>query len=77
MNMTSPYANQPENQWSKITEELISQHPLDEEDIVSAVLEAWEGIMQTSIANKLQIGVDIFPAPQILGNYLHELSPII
>ena len=33
--------------------------------------------MKTSIASQLKIGVDIFPAPQILGNYLHELIPII
>ena len=77
MNMASPYANQPENQWSEITEELITKHPLTEEDIISTVLEAWEGIMKTSIASQLKIGVDIFPAPQILGNYLHELIPII
>ncbi len=75
--MASPYANQPECRWSEITERLISEHPLSEEDIVSAVLEAWDGIMRTSIAGELQIGVDIFPTPQILGNYLHELIPVI
>lgn len=75
--MASPYANEPEQRWSEITERLIDEHPLSNEDIVSAVLEAWEGIMKTSIAEKLQIGVDIFPKPQILGNYLHELIPVI
>lgn len=75
--MASPYANEPEQRWSEITERLINEHPLSNEDIVSAVLEAWEGIMKTSIAGELQIGVDIFPTPQILGNYLHELIPVI
>lgn len=75
--MASPYLNEPEDRWSEITESLISEHPLSEEDIVSAVLEAWDGIMKTNIAGELQIGVDIFPTPQILGNYLHELVPIV
>lgn len=75
--MVSPYANEPEYRWSEITESLIAKHPLSEKDIVSAVLQAWEGIMQTSIAKELQIGVDIFPTPQSLGNYLHELIPVI
>lgn len=75
--MASPYENQPEKRWSEITVQLIEDHPLSFEDIVSAVLEAWDGIMNTSIAGKLQIGVDIFPTPQILGNFLHELIPVI
>lgn len=29
--------------------------------------------MQTKIGGKLQIGVDVFPSPQIMGNYLHML----
>lgn len=75
--MESPYANQPEYLWSEITERLITEHPLSEENIISAVLEAWDGIMNTRIAGELQIGIDIFPSPQIIGNYLHELIPIM
>lgn len=75
--MASPYTNQPEYRWSEITESLIAEHPLSKEDIVSAVLEAWDGIMRTRIAGELQIGVDIFPTPQILGSYLHELIPVV
>lgn len=75
--MQSPYNNQPESNWAAITEDLIAKHPLTEEDIISAVLEAWDGIMRTSIAGELRIGHDIFPSPQILGNYLHELIPVI
>ena len=67
--MESPYANQPEYLWSEITERLITEHPLSEENIISAVLEAWDGIMNTRIAGELQIGIDIFPSPQIIGNY--------
>lgn len=75
--MASPYDNQPESLWADITAQLIAEHPLSNEDIVSAALEAWDGIMRTRIADELQIGVDIFPTPQILGNYLHELIPVV
>lgn len=72
----SPYENVPINQWSKVTEELIQKYPLEMDDLTKAVLNAWKGIFKTKIADKLQIGVDIFPSPQMLGNYLHELIPL-
>ena len=75
--MSSPYDRLLSYQWKLKTEELVAAHPLETSEIVQVVLEAWEGILMTQIAGKLQIGVDIFPSPQILGNYLHELIPII
>nr|DAW59002.1 MAG TPA: ScaI restriction endonuclease [Caudoviricetes sp.] len=75
--MNSPYNGLSNNQWKSKTEELVRLHPLAMEELIAVVLEAWEGIMQTKIAGKLAIGVDIFPQPQIIGNYLHELIPII
>lgn len=72
----SPYDNLKENEWSVKTKELVDKHPLTKDTIVEVVLEAWEGILKTKIAGELQIGVDIFPSPQILGNYLHELIPV-
>ena len=45
-------------------------------DIIDSVFESWDGILRTKIAGELQIGKDIFPSPQILGNYLHELIPV-
>lgn len=75
--MPSPYDNLSEDKWSIKTKELIDQHPLDPDLIVDVVLEAWDGIMKTKIADELLIGRDIFPSPQILGNYLHELIPVI
>lgn len=73
----SPYEGINKDMWKEKTEELIKNHPLNTEDIVNSVLTAWEGILKTKIADELQIGVDIFPSPQILGNYLHELIPVI
>lgn len=74
--MKDLYSSHPIEEWVAITEELISNHPLDMDDIVDAVLESWESIFMTKIGGELQIGVDVFPSPQIMGNYLHELIPI-
>ena len=71
--MASPYEGRPESQWSRITEQLVNDYPLELDDLVDAVLDAWDGILMSKIAGELQIGVDIFPGPQIMGNYLHEL----
>lgn len=75
--MSSPYKGCPESQWAEITKKLVAEYPLDINDIVDAVLEAWEGILNSNIAGELRIGVDILPSPQIMGNYLHELIPIM
>lgn len=40
--MPSPYEGYPESQWSEITRELVADYPLDVNDIVDAVLEAWQ-----------------------------------
>ena len=64
----SPYENLPEIQWKETTKRLINDHPLSQDVLISTVLEAWDGILRTKIANELQIGIDIFPTPQILGN---------
>lgn len=73
----SPYDSLNVSELKEKTEELVKLHPLDTDLIVDVVLQAWEGIMKTKIADELQIGVDVFPSPQILGNYLHELVPAI
>ena len=75
--MSSPYIGHPQSEWDKITKQLVSQYPLKTNDIIDVVLQAWEGIFNTKIAGELQIGTDILPSPQIMGNYLHELIPIL
>lgn len=71
--MDSPYKHRSVDQWEQITEQLVESHPLDTGEILEVTLEAWQKIMSTKIGDELQIGVDLFPSPQILGNYLHEL----
>jgi len=75
--MASPYEGYSVIEWDRITEDLIAEHPLSEEEIVDAVLDAWDRIKLTKIGGELQIGVDVFPSPQIMGNYLHELIPVM
>lgn len=66
----------PEEEWKSLTEDLIDEHPLKVEEIIDVILKSWEDILITKIGGKLLIGKDIFPSPQIMGNYLHELIPI-
>ena len=74
--MKSPYAGLREGQWQAKTEELLAAHPLDIEEIVDVTLACWEAILVTQIGGKAQIGVHIFPRPQIMGTFLHELIPL-
>lgn len=63
------------SEWAAKTEELIRAYPLKMEDLVTATLEAWERIFTSSIGG-FYIGVDIFPKPQVMGFFLHELIPL-
>lgn len=75
--MSSPYKNLELSEWKNKTIDLVDNHPIDTREIVEIVLDAWERILTTKIGGELQIGVDVFPSPQILGNYLHELIPVL
>ena len=75
--MESPYKDRLVAYWDAITQKLLDQHPLKEDEIVEIVLNAWDSIMQTKIGGRLQIGVDVFPSPQSMGTYLHMLIPAI
>lgn len=73
----SPYHGLPVNQWLDKTKELLAAYPLTAEQIVAPVLEAWESIFESKIGRHgIQIGKDIFPTPQIMASYLHELIPL-
>lgn len=74
--MNSPYKDIPEEKWINVTETLVEEYPLSSDDIIDIVLNSWESILNTKVGGKLQIGEDIFPSPQVMGNYLHELIPI-
>src|SRR5688572_21627790 len=69
--MPSPYQGQPTTGWLEITKELVSAHPLKDE-IVPTVLKSWTEIFNSNIGSFF-IGKDIFPSPQIMSFFLHEL----
>ncbi len=69
-----PYEGIPPEEWLVKTLELVRAHPLSTDDFVEATLNAWKSIFTSSIGG-LHIGEDIFPSPQIMGGFLHELIP--
>ena len=74
---TSPYAGLTEDLWRHKTNELAEQHPLESKEIVDVVIGSWDGILNTRLgAGGHQIGVDVFPSPQIMAFLLHELVPL-
>lgn len=75
--MQSPYTGLPVQDWEGKTRELIEQHPLDPQEIYDVVIKVWSEIFQSSITSRgYKIGIDLFPTPQIMGFFLHELIPL-
>lgn len=74
--MNNPYDFLPEELWQAKTEELMLAHPLQRDEIVEVTLTCWDAIFVTKIGGRALVGVDIFPRPQIMGEFLHELIPL-
>ncbi len=75
--MTSPYLNIPTENWKEITKQLLSKHPLSEQELVDITLSCWDSIFASRFGkSSFRIGKDIFPKPQIMGFLLHELIPL-
>ncbi len=73
----SPYAGVPELGWLGVTRRLVRKHPLTTSEIVDVVLLSWQSIFASRMGTQgFQIGQEIFPKPQILGFFLHELIPL-
>ena len=70
----SLYRDDNKDDWKDITQELISEHPISEADIVDVILTAWDNIFSSTFG-KHKIGETIFPKPQVIGSILHELIP--
>ena len=74
---SSPYDNLLQDQWHQKTLELIDAHPLDKKEIVEVILVCWKSIFESQIgSHHFAIGTHIFPKPQIMGFFLHELIPL-
>lgn len=77
MPLASPYMGLPPSAWPAKTAELLKRYPLTADEIVAPILAAWDSIFESKIGRHgIQIGKDIFPIPQIMGSYLHELIPL-
>lgn len=75
--MQSPYYNVPPQKWLKVTQAFLDAHPLPSRTMVDIVLTSWESIFASRMGSKgFMIGLDIFPKPQIMGFFLHELIPL-
>ena len=73
----SPYAGLSVGQWEQKTIELVKQHPLETGEVVDVVLLTWDEIFCSRIGSKdFRIGKDIYPQPQIMAFFLHELIPL-
>jgi len=70
--MNSPYHDIPKRKWKEVTKKLVKDHPFSEDEIIEIVIQSWEAIFESTIG-EFQIGKEIFPAPQILSFFLHEL----
>lgn len=77
MTPRSPYTRLRPKSWPAKTKELLAGHPLDAKQAVQAILKAWADILGSGFGKKpFRIGVDLFPKPQILAFFLHELVPL-
>ncbi|OZH52970.1 hypothetical protein AFK68_20865 [Hydrocoleum sp. CS-953] len=75
--MLSPYAGLPVEAWEAKTLELIKQHPLNYNEIYELINQVWHEIFESNITSSAyKIGIDLFPRPQIMGYFLHELIPL-
>lgn len=69
--MQSPYFGLDESERRHLTQMLIEKHPL-KEILVSVVLKSWDDIFNSQIGS-FSIGKEIFPSPQIISFFVHEL----
>lgn len=74
MKPNSPYYGNQVEKWKDITQKLLDNYPLTSETMVKVSLSAWDDIFHSGIGKgNFKIGENIFPSPQIMGFFLHEL----
>lgn len=70
--MVSPYAGLDPEKWPRRTRELIDAHPLDPSELLEIVEQSWATIFKSQLG-AFRIGEHLFPRPQVMGFFLHEL----
>jgi hypothetical protein len=69
-----PYSDLHKDEWAAKTKELVAAHPLSMKELTEVVQLAWDAIFKSKIGpHAFKIGAHIFPKPQIMGFFLHEL----
>ena len=72
----SPYAGLAPGEWLVKTRELLDAYPVSAKEVVEIVLDQWNSIFESRVGRHgLRIGEHIWPKPQVMGDYLHELIP--
>lgn len=56
--------------------ELLDAHPLSPIEVVEVVLDSWRRILTTRIAGELELGSDVQPNPQMMGNFLDSVIAV-
>jgi hypothetical protein len=75
--MPSPYDRLSPSKWLARTTELIDAYPLPMDELVDVVKTSWKGVFASKIGLKgFRIGEHLFPKPQIVAFFLHELIPL-
>ena len=75
--MQSPYTKLAATKWLKKTEALAANYPLKMDELVDVVQTSWSSIFKSKIGSKhFRIGAHLFPKPQIMAFFLHELIPL-
>jgi hypothetical protein len=71
----SPYLGKEVNQWLDITKTIISDHPLDVDELLELVIAAWEGVWSTQIGNDgARVSLrEIHPPATVVGYFFEKL----
>lgn len=71
----SPYHNAPKSEWQNITKQLIADHPLDPNEILSIAIASWDSVWSTQIGEApAQIPLrDINPPATVVGYFFEKI----
>ena len=74
MKKSSPYLDYPLEEWKEITENLIADYPLEQEELLEIALISWRRIWESEIGGKIKIHEVELPAT-VAVSYTHLTLP--
>ena len=72
-----PYDGVAPAAWPDITQQLVAEYPLALDELTAVVLDSWKRILETKIGGELRFGYEYKPSPQMVGNFLHSMIPVV